>query len=211
MTSAVPNHRRKPVGLFSPARLSFGIVTSDLGVNTVNQNFNEYLGTANVQQVPGDPRPAFTLSQGPPSIRYPVQSNGSVSYVGTNYSARNADWFDPHMRMPYVQREPVRHLYVASAGLVQCRAIEATCGAGRANRVLIGQGSWAPNRSKSPTAALHQPADPTAIGVAIPEHAVMDVHPVNVGVLPGQLDFRQQLAVLGIHFVDRAVVRFHTP
>jgi hypothetical protein len=83
-------------------RSSFGIMTQDLTVNAINQNFNEYQGTANVQQLPGDPRPAFTLSQGPPAFSYPVQSNGSVSFVGTNYGARNADWFDPKMRMPYV-------------------------------------------------------------------------------------------------------------
>jgi hypothetical protein len=83
-------------------RSSFGIMTQDLTVNGINQNFNEYQGTANVQQLPGNPNPAFTLSQGPPVFSYPVQGNGSVAYVGTNYSARNADWFDPKMRMPYV-------------------------------------------------------------------------------------------------------------
>src|SRR6266478_369978 len=83
-------------------RSSFGIMTQDLTTSGINQNFNEYQGTANVQQLPGDPRPAFTLSQGPPGFSYPVQSNGSTSFVGTNYSARNADWFDPNMRMPYV-------------------------------------------------------------------------------------------------------------
>jgi hypothetical protein len=83
-------------------RSSFGMMTSDLTVNGINQNFNEYQGTANIQQLSGNPNPAFTLSQGPPAFSFPVQSNGSVAYVGTNYSARNADWFDPHMRMPYV-------------------------------------------------------------------------------------------------------------
>jgi hypothetical protein len=82
-------------------RSSFGVMTQDLTTNGINQNFNEYLGTANVQQAPGNPVPAFRLSQGPPAFGYPVQPNGSVSYVGANYSARSADWFDPNMRMPY--------------------------------------------------------------------------------------------------------------
>ena len=82
-------------------RTSFGIITQDLTTSGVNQNFNEYQGTANVQQLPGDPRPAFTLSQGPPKFSYPVQADGSAAFVGTNYSARNADWFDPNSRMPY--------------------------------------------------------------------------------------------------------------
>jgi Carboxypeptidase regulatory-like domain/TonB dependent receptor len=89
----------KPKWVF---RSSFGIMTQDLTVNGINQNFNEYQGTANIQQLPGNPNPAFTLSQGPPAFSFPVQSNGSVAYVGTNYSARNADWIDPHIRMPYV-------------------------------------------------------------------------------------------------------------
>ncbi len=83
-------------------RASFGIMTDDITTFGTNQNFNEYQGTSNVQQLPGNPLPAFTLSQGPPSFSYPLQSNGSVAYVGTNYSARNADWMDPKLRMPYV-------------------------------------------------------------------------------------------------------------
>src|SRR5207302_2754723 len=83
-------------------RSSFGILTQDQTVNGINQNFNEYQGTANVQQSPGDPRPAFRLSQGPPAFSYPILADGSTTFVGTNYSARNADWYDPNSRMPYV-------------------------------------------------------------------------------------------------------------
>jgi len=84
-------------------RSSFGIMTQDMYLTALAaQNFQEYTGTANVQQLPGNPTPAFYLSQGPPSFKYALQSNGTVPYVGTNYSARSADWYDPNMRAPYI-------------------------------------------------------------------------------------------------------------
>lgn len=84
-------------------RSSFGIMTQDMYLTALTaQNFQEYVGTANVQQLPGNPNPAFILSQGPPSVNYALQSNGTVPYLGTNYSARNADWYDPNMRAPYI-------------------------------------------------------------------------------------------------------------
>ena len=50
----------------------------------------------------GDPRPVFRLSQGPPAFQFNMNQDGSVPFIGTNYSSRNATWFDPGMRMPYV-------------------------------------------------------------------------------------------------------------
>lgn len=84
-------------------RASYGITHVDLMTNDTNQNFEEYLATAIVQPLPGDPRHAFLLSQGPPSLSFPVAPDGSVPFQGTNYSGRNASWFDPNMRLPYVQ------------------------------------------------------------------------------------------------------------
>ncbi len=83
-------------------RSSFGMYTVDLMTNTAGQNFEEYIATANVQQVPGDPRHAFLLSQGPGQIRFNTAADGSVPFQGTNYGGRNASYFDPNMRMPYV-------------------------------------------------------------------------------------------------------------
>ena len=89
----------KPQWVF---RGNFGMITSDLLASNINTNFEEYLATANVQAAPGDPTPIFKLSQGPPSFRFNVGSDGSVPFIGTNYSGRTATWFDPNMRMPYV-------------------------------------------------------------------------------------------------------------
>jgi hypothetical protein len=83
-------------------RGSFGMISSDLMTNDINQNFEEYVATANIQAPTGDPRTVFTLSHGPPSINFTAAADGSVPYVGTNYAGRNATWFDPHMRTPYV-------------------------------------------------------------------------------------------------------------
>ncbi|MCC6293272.1 MAG: TonB-dependent receptor [Bryobacterales bacterium] len=83
-------------------RSSFGLITQDLFTNGANQNFEEYFATASVQQVPGNPSPAFYLSRGPGNIRFNISPDGSVPFVGTNYGARNASWFDPNMRMPYI-------------------------------------------------------------------------------------------------------------
>ena len=83
-------------------RSSFGVMTSDLFTNSREQNFEEYVATAVVQQLPGDPRHVFLLSQGPPAINYPTNPDGTVPFVGTNYSGRHVSWYDPHMRSPYV-------------------------------------------------------------------------------------------------------------
>ncbi len=83
-------------------RSSFTIINSDLMTNDINQNFEEYLATSNIQAPPGDPRTVFKLSQGPPRIPFVSNADGSVPYVGTNFGSRNATWYDPNMRMPYV-------------------------------------------------------------------------------------------------------------
>ncbi|MBI3683228.1 MAG: TonB-dependent receptor [Acidobacteria bacterium] len=83
-------------------RGSFGMITQDLFTNGLNQNFEEYFATASVQSPPGDPRIAFLLSQGPPQIAFNVASDGSVPFVGTNFSGRNISWYDPLLRSPYI-------------------------------------------------------------------------------------------------------------
>lgn len=83
-------------------RSSFGIIHQDIFATATNIMYDEYLATATVQAPVGDPRPVFRLADGPPAFRFNVNSDGSVPFVGTNYSSRNASWFDPNMRMPYI-------------------------------------------------------------------------------------------------------------
>ncbi len=83
-------------------RSSFTIITADLLKNGINENFEEYFASANIQAPPGDPRTVFKLSQGPPKFEFNVNPDGSVPFVGTNYSGRSASWYDPNIRSPYV-------------------------------------------------------------------------------------------------------------
>jgi hypothetical protein len=89
----------KPSWVF---RASFGMIHQDLFAAERNIMFQEYLATANVQAPVGDPRHVFRLSQGPPSVSFNQQPDGSVPFIGTNYSGRPAHTWDPNMRLPYV-------------------------------------------------------------------------------------------------------------
>ena len=81
-------------------RTSFGIMTVD---NTgIQGGFDEYAGNFNVLQPVGDPRQVFQLSQGPGTIRYVVNQDGTVPYTGANYGSRTAFWRDPKLRNGYV-------------------------------------------------------------------------------------------------------------
>ncbi len=83
-------------------RSNFGIISQDLFMSSLSQNFEEYLASAAVQSPVGDPRPAFLLSQGPGNVQFKTTADGSAPFVGTNYSSRNASWIDPNIRMPYI-------------------------------------------------------------------------------------------------------------
>lgn len=83
-------------------RGNFGLISQDLFMTQLSQNFEEYLASAAVQSPVGDPRPAFRLSQGPGNVKLNVAGDGSAPFVGTNYSSRNASWIDPNIRMPYI-------------------------------------------------------------------------------------------------------------
>jgi len=67
-------------------RGSLGMATSDIMSPATNIMFEEYFASANVQSPPGDPRIAFRLSEGPPRIQYTINPDGTVPFVGTNYS-----------------------------------------------------------------------------------------------------------------------------
>jgi hypothetical protein len=83
-------------------RGGFAVNTLDLWVNSLRENFEEYLATASIAQAPGDPAIAFKLSQGPPPINFNIQPDGSAPFLGTNYAGRTASFYDPAMRSPYV-------------------------------------------------------------------------------------------------------------
>jgi hypothetical protein len=85
-------------------RAGFGITTIDLfstgsstGSNGYSQNFQEYLSNVTIQNVPGNPAPAFYLSKGPGSTTFNVLPNGTSPFVGANYMARTAERIDPNL------------------------------------------------------------------------------------------------------------------
>ncbi len=83
-------------------RGGFGLTTMDLLSNDLNVAFDEYVATANVQAPPGNPTPAFYLSQGAPPHPFTVLGNGTSPYVGSNFSQRTATLYDPNMYMPRI-------------------------------------------------------------------------------------------------------------
>ena len=79
-------------------RGSFGVLTQDL---LPNGGAEEYIAQAVAQQAPGNPLPAFYLSQGPPRFQYRLNPDGTGAFIGSNYSSRNATYLDPNLRIPY--------------------------------------------------------------------------------------------------------------
>jgi hypothetical protein len=99
-------------------RAGFGLTTIDLfsvgfaqSSSTLAQNFEEYTSNVTVQNAPGNPAPAFFLSQGPGKINYTVLSNGTSPFVGTNYSTRTAERIDPNLRNPYAMNWNATYQY----------------------------------------------------------------------------------------------------
>ncbi|MBI3471854.1 MAG: TonB-dependent receptor [Candidatus Solibacter usitatus] len=114
-------------------RASFGLITQDLFTSGINQNFEEYFATASVQPPPGDPRIAFRLSQGPPNIAFNLSPDGSVPFVGTNYSGRNISWYDPKMRNPYIMNWSGGLQYQLSGQLLTELIYQGSAGVGLLN------------------------------------------------------------------------------
>ena len=83
-------------------RGGFTVNTIDVRFPLSRDQFDEY-SAQNVQaQAPGDPRPVFTLSDGPQPVKFNIVNGTSSPYVGTNFSSRNVSWWDSNLRNPYV-------------------------------------------------------------------------------------------------------------
>jgi hypothetical protein len=82
-------------------RSGFGFYTVDVKFPTTLGNFQEYVGQANYQQPPGNPMPIYAINAVPSRAVYPILNNGTTAFVGTNYSSRTQDWWDPNLRNPY--------------------------------------------------------------------------------------------------------------
>jgi Carboxypeptidase regulatory-like domain/TonB-dependent Receptor Plug Domain/TonB dependent receptor len=82
-------------------RGGFGVNTIDIRFPNSLQQFDEYQSQVAQQQAPGNPTPLYRLSQFPGQPPYPILSNGTSPFVGTNYSSRNIYWMDPNLHPGY--------------------------------------------------------------------------------------------------------------
>lgn len=79
-----------------------GMYTVDTKFPQSRGQFDEYVATAVQQALPGDPTPIYQISRGPDPVTFNVRPNGSAPFVGSNYSSRNVEWWDPNLRNAYV-------------------------------------------------------------------------------------------------------------
>ncbi|MCC6861610.1 MAG: TonB-dependent receptor [Bryobacterales bacterium] len=115
-------------------RGGFAVNTLDLWTNGLQENFEEYLATTVVQPPPGDPDVAFYLSKGPPPIRMNIQPNGTSPFVGTNYSGRNASYYDPNMRSPYIMNWNAGFQWQMASNMLVELSYQGSAGVGLLNR-----------------------------------------------------------------------------
>jgi hypothetical protein len=83
-------------------RGGFGMYTVDVKFPSGRGQFDEYVAIANQQAAPGDPTPIYRISQGTRPAPSVVRPDGSAPFVGSNFGSRNAQWWDPGLRNPYV-------------------------------------------------------------------------------------------------------------
>ena len=83
-------------------RGGFGINTVDIRFPNALQQFDEYQSQVAQQQAPGNPTPLYRISQFPGGVAFPIRSDLSSPFVGTNYSSRNAYWMDGNLHPGYV-------------------------------------------------------------------------------------------------------------
>ena len=82
-------------------RSGFGLYTVDVKFPTTLGNFQEYVGQSTYQQAPGNPMPIYAINAIPSAATYTIRPDGTSGFVGTNYSTRAQDWWDPGLRNPY--------------------------------------------------------------------------------------------------------------
>ena len=83
-------------------RGGFGFYTVDVKFPSGRDQYDEFVGTAVQQALPGDPTPIYQISRGTRPPNPTVLADGSSPFIGTNYSGRNVSMWDPSLRNPYV-------------------------------------------------------------------------------------------------------------
>jgi hypothetical protein len=127
-------------------RGGFGVNTIDVKFPQSRGQFEEYNTNAVVARPPGDPTPAFRLSQGPGTINYPVRQDGTSPFTGADFSGRSAEWWDPNLRNPYVLNFNASIQYQLSSSYMLELSYQGSSGVGlierwEANTFPIGFGA----------------------------------------------------------------------
>jgi len=96
-------------------RGGFGINTVDIRFPNALQQFDEYQSQVAQQQAPGNPTPLYRISQFPGVPAFPIRSDLSSPFLGTNYSSRNIYWMDGNLHPGYVMNWNASVQYQLSA------------------------------------------------------------------------------------------------
>jgi hypothetical protein len=115
-------------------RSGFAMNTLDLWTNSLRENFEEYLATAVIQREPGNPDVAFYLRNGPPPVQFNVLPDGTAPFIGSTFTGRNASWFDPNMRMPYIMNWNAGFQWEFSDTMLAELTYQGSAGVGLLNR-----------------------------------------------------------------------------
>jgi hypothetical protein len=83
-------------------RGGFGFYTVDVKFPQIRGQFDEYTAIANAEAAPGNPTPVFQISRTPAPPPFNVRDNLTSPFQGTNFGARNVQFWDPNLRNPYV-------------------------------------------------------------------------------------------------------------
>ncbi len=111
-------------------RSGFGLYTVDVKFPTTLGNFQEYTAQANYQQAPGNPMPIYAINAIPAPAAYTIRPNSTSGFVGTNYSARSQDWWDPNLRNPYTMNWDLSTQYQISRTYVLELLYQGSAGVG---------------------------------------------------------------------------------
>lgn len=81
-------------------RAGFGLTHIDIKYPQSRAQFDEFAAISNFERAPGDPRAVFALNA-VPAQSFPIETNGTSRFQGTNFSQRNADFWDPNLKNAY--------------------------------------------------------------------------------------------------------------
>ncbi len=115
-------------------RAGFAVNTVDVKFPASRGQFDDYIARANQQRPPGDPRPIYQISRGPDPVQFNIRGNGTSPFLGANFGARSADWWDPNLRNPYVMNWNVSTQYEINSNYLLEVVYQASAGIGLIER-----------------------------------------------------------------------------